>query len=180
MVVSSRKVIFYNSEADKAKADPSLILDLSKLFHVRSVTQGDVIRADTKEIPRIFQLLYAGEGESRKPTQNSNELQMLKEVRATFCDDLPTNLSISVLISILIAFNLTPFFSSPNNRRSRAPSSTRATISFRSAITCQLRARSARSRCGTCSSHRQHSSVEVSRWELLCGPFRTILYHSVL
>ena len=82
MVVSSRKVIFYNSEADKAKADPSLILDLSKLFHVRSVTQGDVIRADTKEIPRIFQLLYAGEGESRKPTQNSNELQMLKEVRA--------------------------------------------------------------------------------------------------
>ena len=83
MVVSSRKVIFYNSEADKAKADPSLILDLSKLFHVRSVTQGDVIRADTKEIPRIFQLLYAGEGESRKPTQNSNELQMLKEVRAT-------------------------------------------------------------------------------------------------
>jgi Rho-associated protein kinase 2 len=72
------KVIFYNNEADKAKADPSLILDLSKLFHVRSVTQGDVIRADTKEIPRIFQLLYAGEGESRKPTQS--ELQMLKEV----------------------------------------------------------------------------------------------------
>lgn len=76
-------MIFYNSEADKAKADPSLILDLSKLFHVRSVTQGDVIRADTKEIPRIFQLLYAGEGESRKPTQNSNELQMLKEVRTS-------------------------------------------------------------------------------------------------
>lgn len=33
-----------------------------KVFHVRSVTQGDVIRADAKEIPRIFQLLYAGEG----------------------------------------------------------------------------------------------------------------------
>jgi len=81
VVVSSRKVIFYNNEADKAKADPSLILDLSKLFHVRPVTQGDVIRADTKEIPRIFQLLYAGEGESRKPTQNSNELQMLKETQ---------------------------------------------------------------------------------------------------
>lgn len=29
VVVSSRKVIFYNSEADKAKADPVLILDLS-------------------------------------------------------------------------------------------------------------------------------------------------------
>lgn len=34
---------------------------------MRSVTQGDVIRADAKEIPRIFQLLYAGEGEARKP-----------------------------------------------------------------------------------------------------------------
>lgn len=63
VVVSSRKIIFYNSEVDKAKADPALILDLrwvllvnlrlylywiishellyySKLFHVRSVTQG--------------------------------------------------------------------------------------------------------------------------------------------
>jgi hypothetical protein len=56
VVVSSRKIIFYNSESDKAKADPVLILDLSKLFHVRSVTQGDVIRAEVKEIPRIFQV----------------------------------------------------------------------------------------------------------------------------
>lgn len=39
----------------------------SKVFHVRSVTQGDVIRADAKDIPRIFQLLYAGEGEARRP-----------------------------------------------------------------------------------------------------------------
>lgn len=57
VVVSSRKIIFYNSEMDKAKADPVLILDLSKLFHVRSVTQGDVIRAEGKEIPRIFQVM---------------------------------------------------------------------------------------------------------------------------
>ncbi|KAF7492119.1 Rho-associated protein kinase 1 [Sarcoptes scabiei] len=70
VVVSSRKIIFYHNELDKAKADPTLILDLSKLFHVRSVSQGDVIRADAKEIPRIFQLLYAGEGESRKPSDN--------------------------------------------------------------------------------------------------------------
>ncbi|XP_016111443.1 rho-associated protein kinase 2-like [Sinocyclocheilus grahami] len=39
---------------------------LSKLFHVRSVTQTDVYRADAKEIPRIFQILYANEGESKK------------------------------------------------------------------------------------------------------------------
>lgn len=67
VVVSSRKILFYNNEADRANADPVLVLDLSKLFHVRSVTQGDVIRADAKDIPRIFQVLYAGEGESRKP-----------------------------------------------------------------------------------------------------------------
>ncbi|KAH9398937.1 Rho-associated protein kinase 2, partial [Tyrophagus putrescentiae] len=66
VVLASRKIIFYNSEQDKNRLDPTLILDLSKLFHVRSVSQGDVIRADAKEIPRIFQLLYAGEGESRK------------------------------------------------------------------------------------------------------------------
>lgn len=40
------------------------------MFHVRSVTQGDVIRAEAKEIPRIFQLLYAGEGEARLEQQN--------------------------------------------------------------------------------------------------------------
>lgn len=56
VVVSSKKIIFYNSENDKMNADPILILDLSKVFHVRSVTQGDVIRADAKDIPRIFQV----------------------------------------------------------------------------------------------------------------------------
>lgn len=71
VVVSSRKIFFYESEVNKIQADPTLILDLNKLFHVRSVTQGDVIRADAKDIPRIFQLLYAGEGESRKPGENS-------------------------------------------------------------------------------------------------------------
>ncbi|XP_076066939.1 rho associated coiled-coil containing protein kinase isoform X2 [Oratosquilla oratoria] len=72
VVVSSRKIIFYNSENDKQNADPVLILDLNKLFHVRSVTQGDVIRAAARDIPRIFQLLYAGEGESRKPGQGES------------------------------------------------------------------------------------------------------------
>ena len=51
----------------------------SKVFHVRSVTQGDVIRADAKEIPRIFQLLYAGEGEARRPDeQNQLDISSLK------------------------------------------------------------------------------------------------------
>lgn len=45
---------------------------------MRSVTQGDVIRADAKEIPRIFQLLYAGEGEARRPDeQNQMDISQL-------------------------------------------------------------------------------------------------------
>ncbi|XP_055847217.1 rho-associated protein kinase 1 isoform X2 [Episyrphus balteatus] len=80
VIVSSRKIIFYNSEIDKQNTiDPVLILDLSKVFHVRSVTQGDVIRADAKEIPRIFQLLYAGEGEARRPEeQNQLDISVLR------------------------------------------------------------------------------------------------------
>uniref|UniRef100_A0A3B5BBD6 Rho-associated protein kinase 2 n=1 Tax=Stegastes partitus TaxID=144197 RepID=A0A3B5BBD6_9TELE len=38
----------------------------NKLFHVRPVTHTDVYRADAKEIPRIFQILYANEGESKR------------------------------------------------------------------------------------------------------------------
>lgn len=60
----------------------------SKVFHVRSVTQGDVIRADAKEIPRIFQLFYAGEGEARRPKDGDS----LPDVAATR-DDKPGTLS---------------------------------------------------------------------------------------
>merc|ERR1712223_2141176 len=70
VIVSSKKIIFFNSETERQNADPTLILDLNKVFHVRSVTQGDVIRAEAKDIPRIFQILYAGEGEARKPDDN--------------------------------------------------------------------------------------------------------------
>lgn len=38
-----------------------------------------MIRADAKEIPRIFQLLYAGEGEARRPDDpNQQDLITLK------------------------------------------------------------------------------------------------------
>ncbi|XP_043227647.1 rho-associated protein kinase 1-like isoform X1 [Amphibalanus amphitrite] len=62
VVVSSKKIIFYGSESERERTDPVMVLDLSKLFHVRPVTQGDVMRADPRDIPRVFQLLYAGEG----------------------------------------------------------------------------------------------------------------------
>lgn len=74
VVVSSKKVLFYNTEQDKQNADPIMVLDIDKLFHVRSVTQGDVYRADAKDIPRILQVLYAMEGENRKPEENSGEM----------------------------------------------------------------------------------------------------------
>lgn len=51
------------------------------------MTQGDVIRADAKEIPRIFQLLYAGEGEARRPDeQNQLDISVL---RAAASDERP-------------------------------------------------------------------------------------------
>uniref|UniRef100_H3B2B3 Rho-associated protein kinase 1 n=1 Tax=Latimeria chalumnae TaxID=7897 RepID=H3B2B3_LATCH len=65
VVVSSKKILFYNHEQDKEQSNPSMVLDIDKLFHVRPVTQGDVYRAETDEIPRIFQILYANEGECR-------------------------------------------------------------------------------------------------------------------
>ncbi|XP_041103680.1 rho-associated protein kinase 1 [Polyodon spathula] len=66
VVVSSKKILFYNDEQNKEQSNPSMVLDIDKLFHVRPVTQGDVYRAETDEIPRIFQILYANEGECRK------------------------------------------------------------------------------------------------------------------
>ncbi|XP_036318159.1 rho-associated protein kinase 1 isoform X2 [Rhagoletis pomonella] len=88
VIVSSRKIIFYNTEIDKQNTiDPVLILDLSKVFHVRSVTQGDVIRADAKEIPRIFQLLYAGEGEARRPDEQ-NQL----DISQLLADERPSSI----------------------------------------------------------------------------------------
>ncbi|XP_073709216.1 rho-associated protein kinase 2b isoform X3 [Garra rufa] len=66
VVVSSKKILFYDSEQDREQSSPFMILDIDKLFHVRPVTQTDVYRADPREIPRIFQVLYANEGESKK------------------------------------------------------------------------------------------------------------------
>uniref|UniRef100_A0A3B4WDM7 Rho-associated protein kinase 2 n=1 Tax=Seriola lalandi dorsalis TaxID=1841481 RepID=A0A3B4WDM7_SERLL len=66
VVVSSKKILFYHSEQDREQANPFMTLDIDKLFHVRPVTHTDVYRADAKEIPRIFQILYANEGESKR------------------------------------------------------------------------------------------------------------------
>uniref|UniRef100_UPI0037E72BF3 rho-associated protein kinase 2-like isoform X3 n=1 Tax=Semicossyphus pulcher TaxID=241346 RepID=UPI0037E72BF3 len=66
IVVSSKKILFYNSELDREQANPFMTLDIDKLFHVRPVTHTDVYRADAKEIPRIFQILYPNEGESKR------------------------------------------------------------------------------------------------------------------
>ncbi|KAM6992490.1 rho-associated protein kinase 2-like isoform 2-T2 [Tautogolabrus adspersus] len=66
VVVSSKKILFYNSELDREQANPFMTLEIEKLFHARPVTHTDVYRADPKEIPRIFQILYANEGESKR------------------------------------------------------------------------------------------------------------------
>nr|XP_020444853.1 rho-associated protein kinase 2-like isoform X1 [Monopterus albus] len=66
VVVSSKKILFYNSELDREQANPFMTLDIDKVFHVRPVTHTDVYRADPKEVPKIFQILYANEGENKR------------------------------------------------------------------------------------------------------------------
>ncbi|XP_013922666.1 PREDICTED: rho-associated protein kinase 2 [Thamnophis sirtalis] len=56
IIVSSKKILFYHNEQDKEQSNPYMVLDIDKLFHVRPVTQTDVYRADSKDIPRIFQV----------------------------------------------------------------------------------------------------------------------------
>ncbi|XP_027895833.1 rho-associated protein kinase 2-like isoform X4 [Xiphophorus couchianus] len=73
VVVSSKKILFYNSQMDQEQANPFMTLDIEKLFHVRPITQTDCYRADVKEIPRIFQILYANEGESKRDQEAVEE-----------------------------------------------------------------------------------------------------------
>ncbi|MBN3282573.1 ROCK2 kinase, partial [Polyodon spathula] len=85
VVVSSKKILFYNSEQDKELSNPYMVLDITKLFHVRPVTQTDVYRADAKEIPRIFQILYANEGESKKEQEFPVEPLPIGEKSSYIC-----------------------------------------------------------------------------------------------
>uniref|UniRef100_A0A3P9NJ99 non-specific serine/threonine protein kinase n=1 Tax=Poecilia reticulata TaxID=8081 RepID=A0A3P9NJ99_POERE len=73
VVVSSKKILFYNSQTDQEQANPFMTLDIEKLFHVRPITQTDCYRADVKEIPRIFQILYANEGEIKRDQEAGEE-----------------------------------------------------------------------------------------------------------
>lgn len=71
VVVMNQKVFFFNQEHDQNTTEATMALDISRLFHVRPVTQGDVIRANSGDIPKIFQLLYADERENRKEAEVS-------------------------------------------------------------------------------------------------------------
>ncbi|TNN26794.1 Rho-associated protein kinase 2 [Liparis tanakae] len=62
-----------------------MVLDIDKLFHVRPVTQTDVYRADAKEIPRIFQILYANEGECKKEPEFPVEPLAIGEKSSYIC-----------------------------------------------------------------------------------------------
>ncbi|CAL8315604.1 unnamed protein product [Lota lota] len=73
VVVSSKKILFYNSELDREQAIPFMTLGLDKLFHVRPITQTDVYRADAKEIPKIFQILYDNDGEIKRDQEFAAE-----------------------------------------------------------------------------------------------------------
>jgi len=50
-----------------------MILDINKLYHVRSVAQGELIRVESKDIPKIFQILYSMEGESKSSEEKKDQ-----------------------------------------------------------------------------------------------------------
>ncbi|CAF3858340.1 unnamed protein product [Rotaria sp. Silwood1] len=60
-VIAKNKLLLYNSEKDQLAA---ISIDVDKLYHVRAVTQGDVLRVDPNMIPKIFQVLYDSEGQT--------------------------------------------------------------------------------------------------------------------
>lgn len=59
VVCYKKKLLFYHSLRDnKELQEPYMTIDLEKVYHVRAVTQTDVVRAGTKDVAKIFQILY--------------------------------------------------------------------------------------------------------------------------
>lgn len=59
VVLRKGKLFFYNSLKDnKESQEPYMTIDLEKVYHVRAVTQTDVVRAGTRDVAKIFQILY--------------------------------------------------------------------------------------------------------------------------
>ena len=59
VVLRKGKLFFYNSLKDnKESQEPYMTIDLEKVYHVRPVTQTDVVRAGTRDVAKIFQILY--------------------------------------------------------------------------------------------------------------------------
>lgn len=58
VVLKKNKLLFYNSLREKDTQEPYMIIDLEKVYHVRQVTQTDVVRVGKAEVAKIFQLLY--------------------------------------------------------------------------------------------------------------------------
>ena len=59
VVLRKGKLFFYNSLKDNRESqEPYMTIDLEKVYHVRPVTQTDVVRAGTRDVAKIFQILY--------------------------------------------------------------------------------------------------------------------------
>ncbi|CAF1430443.1 unnamed protein product [Adineta ricciae] len=54
-ILAKNRFCLYNSEKDQ---QPSISIDIDKLYHVRAVNQGDVLHVDPQIIPKIFQIIY--------------------------------------------------------------------------------------------------------------------------
>lgn len=77
VVLRKGKLFFYQSLKDYQSQDPYMTIELDKVYHVRAVTHTDVVRAGTKDISKIFQILYdvnAVNGPSSNGNSNNNNV----------------------------------------------------------------------------------------------------------
>ena len=57
VVLKKNKLLFFNSLREKENSEPSMSIDLKKVYHVRP-SQTDLVRASVRDVAKIFQLLY--------------------------------------------------------------------------------------------------------------------------
>lgn len=64
VVLCDQKLFFYGGDQERKLNRPLMIIDLEKLFHVRKVSPADAFRANQRDIPRMFQIIYGNEGKT--------------------------------------------------------------------------------------------------------------------
>lgn len=87
------------------------IVFFRKLYHVRQVTQADVRFASSGEVPKIFQIIYAGEGEMRKSSDEKQHGDNAKDVCQIFLNfRMKSYINLYVCTYIILCMNIILYY----------------------------------------------------------------------